>query len=67
MSGCTKNRMLSAIIYPLQGNMMTKTGVNKNITIVLNELLVDGKGNFWLAMDRGIYCLSVSGSAFIPL
>ena len=29
-------------------------------SIVLNELLVDGKGNFWLAMDRGIYCLSAA-------
>jgi ligand-binding sensor domain-containing protein len=29
-------------------------------SIVLNELLVDEKGNFWLAMDRGIYCLSAA-------
>lgn len=27
---------------------------------MLNELLVDEKGNFWLAMDRGIYCLSAA-------
>lgn len=29
-------------------------------SIVLNELLVDEKGNFWLAMDKGLYCLSAS-------
>ena len=29
-------------------------------SIVLNELLVDKKGNFWLAMDKGLYCLSAS-------
>ena len=29
-------------------------------SIVLNELLVDEKGNFWLAMDKGLYCLSPS-------
>ena len=29
-------------------------------SIVLNELLVDEKGKFWLAMDRGIYCLSAA-------
>ena len=29
-------------------------------SIVLNELLVDEKGNFWLALDKGLYCLSAS-------
>ncbi len=29
-------------------------------SIVLNELLVDEKSNFWLAMDKGLYCLSAS-------
>ena len=29
-------------------------------SIVLNELLVDEEGNFWLAMDKGLYCLSAS-------
>ncbi|WP_411197440.1 two-component regulator propeller domain-containing protein [Segatella hominis] len=29
-------------------------------SIVLNELLVDEKGNFWLAIDKGLYCLSAS-------
>lgn len=29
-------------------------------SIVLNELLVDEKGNFWLAMDKGLYCFSAS-------
>ena len=31
-------------------------------SIVLNELLVDEKGNFWLAMDKGLYCLSASAN-----
>ena len=29
-------------------------------SIVLNELLIDEKGNFWLAMDKGLYCLSAA-------
>ena len=29
-------------------------------SIVLNELLIDEKGNFWLAMDKGLYCLSTA-------
>ena len=33
MSGCTKNRMLSAIIYPFPGYMILTAGINKYITI----------------------------------
>ena len=47
--------------FQLQINLMNVLGVS----VVLNDLLVDDKGGFWMALDRGVYRmahLSIAGS-----
>lgn len=48
-------------IFQLQVNLMNVLGGS----VVLNDLLVDDKGCFWMALDRGVYMmapLSIAGS-----
>lgn len=47
--------------FQLQVNLMNVLGGS----VVLNDLLVDGKGCFWMALDRGVYRMapqSIAGS-----